>query len=125
MQQYYKCSLDVFGASEINVAWHKIPFLDQPPSQFCQYFEHSKFTFGNNCTDSECTAYQRGGTLLGVVNQTSHRIVDMGHDNRNLGRWCWVLLQGTATNLLLVAASIVPVTPEGLQLRIVNNAGLC
>ncbi len=39
--------------------------------------------------------------MLGISNATSNRVIEMGTDPRNLGRWCWCLLQGKEHMLLV------------------------
>ena len=42
--------------------------------------------------------------MIGVFDDASHRVLKMGHDERNLGRWSWVLLQGSQSSLLLIVS---------------------
>ena len=93
--------LDVLGISEVNLAWQHLSYKSQPQARFCTQFEQSKWIGANNRTDHDGVISQIGGTMLGVVNTTSNRVVEMGNDPRNLGRWCWCLLQGREHMLMV------------------------
>ena len=87
-------NIDIIGLSEINIAWQHLDYVSQPQTRFRSKFEQSKWICANNRTDNEGVTNQRGGTMLGTINQASNRVIEMGTDERNLGRWCWCLLQG-------------------------------
>ena len=104
--------IDIMGVSEVNLAWQHLTFDAQPQSRFRKEFEQSKWICANNRTDLDGVIAQRGGTMLGTVDKSSNRVIDMGIDPRNLGRWCWCLLQGK-DNLLLVCSVYRPCATRG------------
>ena len=93
--------IKVMGFSEINLGWQYLDYNAQPQSRFRKHFEQSKWICANNRTEYDGTIAQRGGTMLGTTNLTSNRVIEMGTDPRNLGRWCWCLLQGKEHMLLV------------------------
>jgi hypothetical protein len=121
---------DVFGMSEINLAWHRLSYESLPSRRFRSLLDTSKFVFGNNRHDLNCSNKQKGGTMIGIVDQTCHRVIRMGNDERNLGRWSWVLIQGSHSSLLLIVSVYRPCNTTGAttvysqQQRVLLNAGI-
>lgn len=82
------------GVSEVNLSWQHLDYNAQPQSRFRKQFEQSKWIGANNRTDHDGIVSQRGGTI-------SNRVIETSTDPRNLGRWCWCLLQGKEHVLLI------------------------
>ena len=122
--------LDIYGVSEVNLAWHKLSFEAQPTNRFRSLFEKAKIIACNNRTDLECQPSQQGGTLLGIFNDHSHRVIEIGFDKRNLGRWCWTLLQGANDSQLIVVSVYRPCQTMGAttiysqQRRLLQQTGI-
>ena len=76
-------------------------------------FEKAKIIACNNRNDPDCQISQRGGTLLGTFNDYSHRVIEIGFDKRNLGRWCWTSLHGANNSRLLVVSVYRPCDTRG------------
>jgi hypothetical protein len=121
--------IDVMGVSEVNIAWQHLDYNSQPQSRFRKNFEQSKWICANNRTDNEGLIAQRGGTMMGTINATSNRVIKMGIDTRNLGRWCWCLLQGKEHMLLICTvyrscATRGVTTSYSQQKRTLMNSGI-
>lgn len=85
---------DVFLGCEAQLNWSKMPWeasLDQwfrtqdPTRTICAYNMHEASTHQQR---------QYGGTFLLSRGHTSSRVVSMGTDPSNLGRWCWAQYKG-------------------------------
>ena len=93
-------------------------------------FDKAKLIACNNRTDQECQTSQRGGTIIGIFNDHSHRVIDIGFDKRNLGRWCWTSLQGANDSRLLVVSVYRPCDTRGAttiysqQRRLLQQSGI-
>ncbi len=86
--------IDLMGMSEINLAWHNLPFHDQIHERFRGMFEFSKIVCAHNRDKSFDLQQQSGGTMMILQGFCCSRAFDIEYDPLHLGRWCSLVLRG-------------------------------
>ena len=88
-----KHEVDLLGAYEVGVPWHKVGKHLHPQEIFRNdrplrtQTAHNKFDNGHN-------GFQWGGTMLLANDVITTRLTEKGKDPKGLGRWSWMLFHG-------------------------------
>lgn len=114
VKDIYDADLDIIGLSEVNLAWQNVSLYYSLSKRFSENFQHSKFISANNRTDSPIgTTHQVGGTILGCIGTTACRIIAVGKDERDLGRWSYITLRGNSGHKTHIVSIYRPVCSTG------------
>jgi hypothetical protein len=106
--------LDIMCATEVNVAWHNIPYEDRVHERFRDNLEFAKYVATNNRDRSYTEKFQRGGTLIVSQGNVCGRTYAYGSDNSILGRWSWIKVRGRHGLSLVLVTVYRPVHSEGI-----------
>jgi hypothetical protein len=113
-QDISSAHIDVFGLSEINVAWNKVDYNQQPHARFHGCFENLRLGYSYNNTDPDwLSPYQPGGTMILCTGTAANRSLQFGSDESGLGRWTWVVLQGREQRKIRIFSVYRPVKSYG------------
>jgi hypothetical protein len=94
IQDILKAQVDCFGATEVNLAWHNLPFTDQLHERFKGSLEFAHYMAAHNWDKQFKDTRQSGETMMITNGDTTARVCSKEYDHRRLGRWCSVLLRG-------------------------------
>jgi Endonuclease/Exonuclease/phosphatase family. len=89
-----KQDVDIVGFAEVNKDWRNIPQSQTFWEATSGWFEHRRLVTSNNTTVASSSPNQFGGTLLLATNEAAHRLTTTDKDQRQLGRWTSMLLNG-------------------------------
>jgi hypothetical protein len=106
-------AFDIFCATEVNLAWHNLPYQDRIKERFKGSLEFAKFVTATNKDKELKEPFQRGGTMTICSGPICARTVDAGCEKHVLGRWSWIKVRGCQGLTLIVATLYRPVTASG------------
>lgn len=112
-QDINRHAIDIFGMSEINIAWHNTPARSSLKERFRTCFESSHYSCSHNQDALFKEPFQVGGTLTLTTGISCNRIITSGQDSRQLGRWSWVLIRGTEGITVRIITVYRPVKTAG------------
>lgn len=104
---------DLFGMSKTNLVWHALPDQDRLQERLRGRFEFHNKSYSYNANYSTREQFQYGGTLSIAQGSCCGRIVKVGSDPCQLGRWNWVLMRGRNQKLIRIITVYRPVVSHG------------
>ena len=93
-QSIKACEIDILGIAESNRCWHKMLPDNTWQTISKEWWKDSKSCIAYNLQDLDSKIYQPGGTITVAIEGLCHRVRESGVDDRKLGRWSWLTLQG-------------------------------
>ena len=93
-QSILASEIDVLGIAESNRCWHKMIPDNTWKDLSKEWWKDSKSCIAYNLQDVESKIYQPGGVITVAIESMCHRVRAAGVDERKLGRWSWISLQG-------------------------------
>jgi len=110
--------IDIFLTTENNVAWHRIPVLQQLPERTQGWWEALHLSIGYNKQDQDANPYQPGGVAILSCNKVAHRVARSGQDPSRLGWFCWTTYRGKDNLILQVITGYHPSKSENGHLLV-------
>ena len=109
--------VDFMAMAETGVNWKLLPAEDRLWERVQYWFEDRRIVYGYNSTDRLSPRSQYGGTAIIGRNDMVTKIHSSGRDKANLGRWCWLRIQGKNQVMTRIVSAYCPCqsTPEGSQ----------
>jgi hypothetical protein len=108
-----KWDFDIFGCAKTNIDWRLSKEEEKLFFRTKGWWESLHLNYSNNITLQPSTHRKFGGTALFSINKASHRVVEKGKDNSNLGRWVWTRYRGRNNQTLRIIAAYRPNPPSG------------
>ena len=102
-----KSKADLIGLAETNVNWNKLSNANSLYSRVKSTWREFRTVTSHNITE-KMGRCQRGGTCMFSISQVSHRVAATGKDNRGLGRWTWMELQGRGNHRTRIITAYRP-----------------
>jgi hypothetical protein len=84
--------LDIFGGSEVNIAWHNVKGVDKAHERLRGKLEFYKLVTSHNNDHEFLDTFQRGGTITVCSGSMCARDIESGSDSKTIGRWSWLKL---------------------------------
>ena len=106
-----KYKIDFFGIAEVNVNWRLVPKQDNLESMCKQWFEHSRVITAHNTLGQTKKRYQPGGVAIIATGELSLRVQHCTFDDRYMGRWCSMPIQGKIGQIIRLVSVYVPHVP--------------
>ena len=97
---------DVIGLQEVNLNWGKIPLRHQWDSRSLGWWEggHSTATTCN-AKDHSSSKWQPGGCMITSNGPSKRRMIEIGKDQRGLGRWVWTRFRGKQEKMVRIISA--------------------
>jgi len=106
--------VDIVGLTEVNKDWRCVPTENTVWAATAPWRETRKIQVSHNTTSPRNREHQIGGTVMMAFDEVSHRISDRGQDDRGLGRWSSMELNGIGGMKTTIITAYCPVNSPGL-----------
>lgn len=95
-------NINIFGFAEINKSMdnfsrHRWQLIIK------KHFYLSRTIHSESATRTE-TEYKPGGTITTITGKWQARVIEMGKDNRGLGRWSYIKISSKKSKLVVITA---------------------
>jgi len=101
--------VDFVGLTEVNKDWRRVDTENTVWAATAGWTEARRIHTSHNKTLPPQAEFQVGGTLSMCFNELSYRISARGSDDRNLGRWSWMEMNGIGNHFTLIVTAYCPV----------------
>ena len=101
--------VDMVGLTEVNKDWRQVSTENTVWAATASWTETRRIQTSTNTTCPSQSEHQIGGTISMCFNELAHRVSGRGQDNRNLGRWSWIELNGVGECSTTIITAYCPV----------------
>ena len=106
--------VDIVGLTEVNKDWRCVPTDNTVWAATAPWRETRKIQTSNNTTGQMNREHQIGGTITMAFDEVSYHVSDRNQDERGLGRWSWMELNGVGGTKTTIITAYCPVNSSGL-----------
>jgi Exonuclease III len=110
-----KHNIDILGLVEVNKDWRLVPQQNTFWAITEGWFEHRRLSTCNNRQVPAITTTQYGGTLLMMMNRVAYGVMATEDDERGLGRWTSMLLNGKNQSKCRIICAYCPCISNGVS----------
>jgi len=109
------------------MCWDVLPEDQHLAKRTRGWWEHCQWSLSHNCTKTNNSPHQPGGTGLLCLNHVAHQASRPGEDPLGLGCWCWTRICGPNGFFLRIISmycpcfSTGPLTTYQQQIRRLNQ----
>ena len=107
-----KYQVDFYALAEVNVNWSLVPRNDNLYSVTKEWYENTRVVTSHNTLIKTKKRYQPGGVAIISAGDVSLKVQKCTKDERYMGRWCSMPIDGKRGHRIRIVSVYVPTIPK-------------